>query len=164
MLQIISPFQATLQVLGTVARIAFVSDAAHLLGIPDLIFNLYQVSWCIGNLCLLNRALWNLKWTVQQSWPGFQNWYWSFESTLLLAAFCNRKASAISTYEFLVEFSSEGAIRIAFIAILLQVQICLTCSYAMSLLFVTSAYADPSRFTWTAHEFHSGVDCEGTTS
>lgn len=44
MLQIISPFQATLQVLGTVARIAFVSDAAHLLGIPDLIFNLYQVS------------------------------------------------------------------------------------------------------------------------
>ncbi|VDO25604.1 unnamed protein product [Heligmosomoides polygyrus] len=35
---------ATLQVLGTVARIAFVSDAAHLLGIPDLIFNLYQVS------------------------------------------------------------------------------------------------------------------------
>lgn len=33
---------ATLQVLGTVARIAFVSDAAHLLGIPDLIFNLYQ--------------------------------------------------------------------------------------------------------------------------
>uniref|UniRef100_A0A158R1S7 Ectopic P granules protein 5 homolog (inferred by orthology to a human protein) n=1 Tax=Nippostrongylus brasiliensis TaxID=27835 RepID=A0A158R1S7_NIPBR len=36
------PFQATLQVLGSIARIAFLIDRSKLLGIPDIIFRLYE--------------------------------------------------------------------------------------------------------------------------